>query len=194
MGRYKSYKDALALASKSNSNAGASAQQILSNSTSLMVMQHKKCSVFEIFDKVFGTSPNVRPVNPQEIGDYASEEAFPDSQEEVLPSNAAHVHAAAVPPAHAAVIAPPPPLETAPVRAAVIAPPPPLETAPVRAAVPANVSTAGGRAAASFHLAPSKKEKKMDLGEAYLKVSFLFIFFAPDALSRRSKSVPNLWR
>jgi hypothetical protein len=178
LGRYKSYKDALALASKSNSNAGASAQQILSNSTSLMVMQHKKCSVFETFDKVFGTSPNVRPVNPQEIGDYASEEAFPDSQEEVFPSNAAHVHAAAVPPAHAAVIAPPPP----------------LETAPVRAAVPANVSTAGGRAAASFHLAPSKKEKKMDLGEAYLKVSFLFIYFAPDALSRRSKSVPNLWR
>jgi hypothetical protein len=37
-------------------------------------------------------------------------------------------------------------------------------------AAPATVAPATpGKAAAAFHLAPSKKEKKMDLGEAYLK-------------------------
>jgi hypothetical protein len=34
---------------------------------------------------------------------------------------------------------------------------------------PSAAPAAAGKPAAVFHLAPSKKEKKMDLGEAYLK-------------------------
>lgn len=149
--------------------AGATALQIASNTTSLLVMQHKKCACFEIFDAVFGSSPNVKPVWPVEVGG----DALPDSQEDMVPDTA---------PVAAQALAPSPLRASAPAPASVAAPAPvaaPAAPAPAPApsraaggAVKAPSSTVPvtpGKAAAVFHLAPSKKEKKMDLGEAYLK-------------------------
>lgn len=127
------------MASKSNSKAGATAEQIMSNSTSLLVMQQKRCPNFDVFDAVFGSSPNVKPVHPTECGgggedssDEEGDDALHDYQDDiVLPK--------ALPPTPTSTTAAPPPPATA------------------------------GKAAAGFYLAPSKKEKKMDLGEAYLK-------------------------
>ena len=104
-------------------------------------MQHKTCACFEIFDAIFGSSPNVKPVCPLEVGDDG--DVLPDSQEDITPAAPAPAPVAAPAPLHAA---------GGGVRA-------PSATVPVTP----------GKAAAPFHLAPSKKEKKMDLGEAYLK-------------------------
>jgi hypothetical protein len=140
--RYKSYKDAKVMASKSNSKAGATAEQIMSNSTSLLVMQQKRCPNFDVFDAVFGSSPNVKPVYPTECGgggqnssDGEADDTILDSQDDIV-SGGGVVHD---------------PLPR----------PPPLPS--LATAVP------GGKPAAAFHLAPSKKEKKLDLGEAYLR-------------------------
>ena len=160
MRRYKSYKEALALANKSNSKAGATAEQIKSNSTSILVMQQKRCPNFDVFDAVFGSSPNVKPVHPTEVGgggghnsDGEGGDALPDSQEDMLESPSLLGHIAEGCCGAEKPLPPPPP------------PPPPLATAPPP---PATAAT-GGKPAAAFHLAPSKKEKKLDLGEAYLK-------------------------
>ena len=150
------------MASKSNSKAGVTAEQLASNSTSLLVMQQKRCPSFDIFDAVFGSCPNVKPVHPTEVGggfDSDADEAFGDSQQEM------NEVAAAVPalaPAPTAAAAAP---DAAPAAAAA----PAVLAAAAAPAVRAANAAAGGKAEAPFHLAPSKKEKKMDLGEAYLK-------------------------
>jgi hypothetical protein len=146
---YKSYKEALVLASKANSCAGATAQQILTNTTSLLVLQLKKCPSFTQFHEIFGETPNVKPVHPQEIGgqdeDEADDDGVPDSQEDCIPLPDAAVSARACGGAISG------------------------GGAVVKAAAGGPAAAAAGKAPAPFHLAPSKKEKKMDLGEAYLK-------------------------
>jgi hypothetical protein len=158
--RYKSYKDAKNLASKGNSLAGATAHQIATNATSLLVMQHKKCACFEIFDAVFGSSPNVKPVCPLEVGG----DPCPDSQED--PDEDSDLPAPArVRTGGGAVKADPDEASDLPAPARVR-----TGGGAVKALFPtAPVTLAPGKVAAAFHLAPSKKEKKMDLGEAYLK-------------------------
>jgi hypothetical protein len=157
--RYKSFKDALHLASKSNSTAGATAAQIATNATSLLVMQHKKCPAFEAFNLIFGESPNCKPVNPREIGSFEAE-LNEDTDLGIADLAEAEVKYGTT------IIAPPSGAQDGG-----CCPPP-------KAAVTA------GKPAAPFHLAPSKKvfpfpfihhhspfhqDKKMDLGEAYLK-------------------------
>jgi hypothetical protein len=189
----------------------------MSNTTSLLVLQYKKCAVFEIFDQVFGTTPNARPVNPQEIGGEPSD----DSQ--VEPNDGARPAANAVAPVRPAANAVAPVRSAAnavaPVRPAANAVAPVRPAAPVRpdandvaqvAQVRADVTAsvlqrmesataataATGRTPAAFHLAPSKKEKKMDLGEAYMKVGARS-HSSTLPLSRshsRSRSGLNLWR
>jgi hypothetical protein len=169
--RYKSFKDAINLGSKGNSKAGASAHQIASNSTSLIVLQHKKCPCFEKFSLCFGQTPNVKPVDPQEIGGMAPDtgdamaaDNIPDSFEDdidfgmdqpVSPCVAADSSNAAAKASVAAASA------TAAQGAADIA----YGKKPLAASALAAV----GKGPAQFHLAPSKKAPKMDLGEAYLK-------------------------
>jgi len=86
--RYKSYKDALHfLASNGNSNAGATAARIKYKQDQPLVMQHKKCAVFEVFDAVFGSSPNARPVDPKEVGG----EPMDDSQEGLVKQDSGSV-------------------------------------------------------------------------------------------------------
>jgi hypothetical protein len=140
--RYKSYKDALVLGSKANSTAGCTLQQIAANNTSLLIMQQKRCPNFDVFEAVFSNTPNVKPVSPIEIGADGDDD---DDGEEGCREAAAVV-----------TTRPPPP------------PPPAAPAAAAAAAAPA-AAAAAGKAPAPFHLAPSKKEKKMDLGEAYLK-------------------------
>ena len=178
---FKAFKDAKKLGAKGNSCAGATAQQIFSNTTSLLVMQHKKCPSFEAMEKLFGESPSCKPVHPQELGGMSDEgdtceDDGDDGQEYQAPALA---EAAAVAPA--ATEAP----------AAATAP---LAPATGKAAAAAAAPAATGKAAASFHLAPSKnkvrhhchrrhhcvyvtvtQDKKMDLGEAYMKAQQLKI-------------------
>ena len=160
--RYKSFKDALALSSKGNSLAGATAQQIAANATSLNVMRYKKCPSFEVFNEVFGESPNCKPVYPMEIGAGAAAE-WGDVFDELdnLPPHSAHEMVQASPsgpPRQGVSTAPPPSVSKAATAAA----------AKAAAAAAAAVAAPKG-APATFHLQPSKKEKKIDLGEAYLR-------------------------
>lgn len=152
MSRYKSYKDAIVLGSKGNSTAGCTALQISSNQTSLRLMQQKRCLCFDVFHAVFASSPNVNPVHPKEVGAIEDE---PDSQNSLMYEDEdTHVQD-----------------EVSPVEAATVqaeARVPAKRTA-TQAAGAAPQTAGVGKAAAPFHLAPSKKEKKMDLGEAYLK-------------------------
>jgi hypothetical protein len=159
--RYKAFKDALALGSKGNSLAGATAQQIAANKTSLTVARHKKCAAFEIFNEVFGESPNCKPVHPMEVGGFDDDpDSFNSLDDHVDAADGAAAACANAPPAPPA---PPSPRKVpAPKRVAAGG-----GAAAASAAAPA--TAAGGNVPATFHLAPSKKEKKMDLGEAYLK-------------------------
>ena len=70
------------LSSKSNSCAGVSAAQIQRNQTCLVVLQHKKCPVFDAFDRVFGQTPNVKPVDKKEVGSMQPEEPEDDAEED----------------------------------------------------------------------------------------------------------------
>lgn len=124
------------LGSKGNSMAGASAQQIASNSTSLLAMQRKKCPSFDDMQVLFGTSPSCKPVDPMELGGMESEhdgdgdtieDEGDDSQGQDLD-----------------VAAPAPPAPEA------------LKPAAVAAAAP--LASATGKPAATFHLAPSKNK------------------------------------
>jgi hypothetical protein len=157
--RYKSYKDALVLGSKGNSTAGCSAEQIAANKTSLLMLQQKRCPCFDAFDEVFSSTPNVKPIYPIEIGAIGD-----DGDEEPESQRSDNIHDRICDPT------PPPAVQEVPVRAGASPPdrgpppPPPAQVLPSRAS-----TAAGGKSAAAFHLAPSKKEKKMDLGEAYLK-------------------------
>lgn len=174
MSRYKSYKDAMVLGSKGNSTAGCSSEQIAANKTSLLMIQRKRCPCFDAFDEVFSSTPNVKPVHPLEVG--AMEDGDdPDSQQsgDIPPFDSRldfdlHDRPRDPPSPPAFILAPPsgaPPPERAP------PPPRPAQVLPSRPSTAAAVAPppAAGRPAAVFHLAPSKKEKKMDLGEAYLK-------------------------
>jgi hypothetical protein len=116
--------------------AGASAQQIASNSTSLLAMQRKKCPSFDDMQVLFGTSPSCKPVDPMELGGMESEhdgdgdtieDEGDDSQGQDLD-----------------VAAPAPPAPEAPKPAAV--------------AAAAPLASATGKPAATFHLAPSKNK------------------------------------
>jgi hypothetical protein len=138
------------LGSKGNSLAGATVQQIAANKTSLTVMQHKKCPSFGSFNIVFGESPNCKPVHPMEVG--GSDE--PDSIPESLDDAACDVEGE---------------VDFAPSPRKVPAPKQRAATSTVISALATAVIATGGNPPATFHLAPSKKEKKMDLGEAYLK-------------------------
>jgi hypothetical protein len=158
--RYKSFKEALNLASKSNSTAGATAAQIATNSTSLLVMQHKKCPAFEAFNLIFGESPNCKPVDPREVGSFEAE------LNEDLDEGVADLAEAEVKVWGPTIIGPP-------------------SGAQDGGCCPrSKAAVTAGKPAAPFHLAPSKKvfpfpfihhdspflqDKKMDLGEAYLK-------------------------
>jgi hypothetical protein len=148
------------LSSKGNSLAGATAQQIAANATSLNVMRYKKCPCFEVFNEVFGESPNCKPVFPMEIGAEAECGDVFDEQDNLPPH-----------PAHEMIQAPP----SGPPRQGVsTALPPSVSKAATAAAAKAAAAAAAAVAApkgapATFHLQPSKKEKKIDLGEAYLR-------------------------
>jgi hypothetical protein len=181
---YKAFKDAKKLGAKGNSCAGATAQQIFSNTTSLLVMQHRKCPSFEAMEKLFGETPSCKPVNPQELGGMSDEgegdsieDDGDDGQEYQAPALAEAAAAA--------------PAETGKAPAAATAP---LAPATGKAAAAAAALAATGKAAAAFHLAPSKgkvrhhchrrhhcvyvtvtQDKKMDLGEAYMKAQQLKI-------------------
>ena len=179
---FKAFKDAKKLGAKGNSCAGATFQQILSNTTSLLVMQHKKCPSFEAMQKLFGESPSCKPVHPQEVGGMSDdgdtyEDDGDDGQEYQAPALAED---AAVPPT---------PTGKAPAAATA-----PLAPATGKSAAAAAAPAATGKAAAAFHLAPSKnkvrhhchrrhhcvyvtvtQDKKMDLGEAYMKAQQLKI-------------------
>ena len=153
------------LSSKGNSTAGCSALQIAANKSSLLAMQVKKCSFFEAFHDVFSESPNVKPVHPIEIGHNDGDEELPDSQntvDEVVEGRAPSPDGVTPHPHRAPSRAPSPPRRVC--GGAVAPPPSKAATAPSAAVAPQT-----GKPAAAFHLAPSKKEKKMDLGEAYLK-------------------------
>jgi hypothetical protein len=183
---FKAFKDARKLGSKGNSTAGATAQQIASNTTSLLVMQHKKCPSFEAMQKLFGESPSCKPVRPQEIGGMSDgdcdsvEDEGDDGQE--FPA--------------AAVVG-----DTAPNAA----PPPATGKALSAAAAPLAATTGKAAAvAAVFHLAPSKnkvrnhchrrvyvtvtQEKKMDLGEAYMKAQQLKIESAAATANTKTRT------
>lgn len=132
---YKAFKDALKLGAKGNSTAGATAQQILTNTTSLLVMQHKKCPSFDAMQKLFGESPNCKPVNPMEVGgmsdDVDSEEDAGDDGQDF--------------PAEGVVG------DAAPIAAA-------TGKAPAAATAPLAAATGKAAASAAFHLAPSKNK------------------------------------
>jgi hypothetical protein len=149
----------LALGSKSNSLAGATAQEIAMNQTSLLVKQHKKCPVFDTFQTLFGESPNCKPVDPQEVGSY-EEDPEPDRDEGEGDVEADVPLAVDVPPVRRHVVV---------VAAAAFG------VGVAAAAVQPAAPPPGGKPAATFHLAPSKKVVKLDLGEAYLKAQQLKI-------------------
>ncbi len=162
------------LASKGNSTAGCTALQIAGNKTSLLAMQQKRCSFFDAFDDVFSESPNVKPVHPIEVG-HDGDDELPDSQntvDEVFEGRAPSPDGVTPYPHRAPCRAPSPVLARAgaapPLSKAATAPSAAL--APQAALAPsAGLAPQAGKPAAAFHLAPSKKEKKVDLGEAYLK-------------------------
>lgn len=134
-------------------------------------MQQKRCPFFDAFDKVFSESPNVKPVHPIEVGHDGDDDELPDSQitvDELLEGRA---------PSPDGIIPYPhrdpsltAPVHVVPARACAALTPSKAATAPSAALAPqAAPAPQAGKPAAPFHLAPSKKEKKMDLGEAYLK-------------------------
>ncbi len=133
--RYKSFKEAMLLSSKGNSLAGATAKQIGLNKTSLIALQHKKCPCFDVFERIFGHTPGVKPVYPKEGGGMAAESEDDDDAVDDAPPSPA-------------VLAPSPPpavLATAPPRTSCAATPAVLATAPPRtscAATPAVLATA----------------------------------------------------
>ena len=128
--RYKSFKEAMLLGSKGNSLAGATAKQIGLNKTSLIALQHKKCPCFDVFERIFGHTPGVKPVHPKEGGGMAAEtEDDDDAVDDAPPSPAV------LPPSP-----PPAVLATAPPRTSCAAPPAVLATAPPSRTAPALVS------------------------------------------------------
>ncbi len=167
MFRYKSYKDALVLGSKGNSTAGCSAQQIASNQTSLLMMQLKRCPSFTAFDECFSETPNVRPVHPQEIGSIPVDVA--DAVVEADEDSDIDEHQPATPPAVHPATPPAAPVSSSTQQVPSRAPLKAAAPQPVPSRAAPQAAGGGGKPAATFHLAPSKKDKKMDLGEAYLK-------------------------
>jgi hypothetical protein len=150
------------------------------------VMQHKMCPHFEIFDALFGATPAINPVASTEVGD----DDWSDDEEDedvafTVTAPAVESPAAVAAPAAVATPAAVAPLSAGAKRALAAVTDPSTAPAPVLAvavAAPAPLRAAGGavkpqtapvtpagKPAAVFHLAPSKKEKKMDLGEAYMK-------------------------
>ena len=171
------------MTSKSNSKAGATLDQVKGNATSIVVMQQRRCPNFDVFDAVFGSSPGVNPVYPTEVGAGGGQESdvddSPSTQAPSLHTPSLLLHIAAgcrveeeseAPVAHAAA---PAALAAAPAapksRVTQAAAPVAQAAAPAAPAAPAAAAAPAGKPAAAFHLAPCKKEKKMDLGEAYLK-------------------------
>ena len=65
---YKSFKDAMLLASKGNSTAGCSLLEIQTRTTSLLVKQKAKCASFEVLRDLYAGHPSVTPVHPKEVG------------------------------------------------------------------------------------------------------------------------------
>ena len=167
--RYKSFKEAMLLSSKGNSLAGATAKQIVLNKTSLIVLQHKKCPCFDVFERIFGHTPGVKPVHPKEGGGMAAETDDDDDAVDDAPHSPAVLATSPPPAVLATATCPAPPRTSCAAPPAVLATAPPSRTpalvsAPVQAA-----PAAPGKGPAQFHLAPSKKAPKLDLGEAYLK-------------------------
>ncbi len=169
MFRYKSYKDALVLGSKGNSTAGCSAQQIASNQTSLLMMQLKRCPSFTAFDECFSDTPNVRPVHPQEIGSIPDDVEYTVVEVEADEGSDIDEHQPATPPAVHPATPPAAPVSSSSQQVPSRAPLKAAAPQPVPSRAAPQAAGGGGKPAATFHLAPSKKEKKMDLGEAYLK-------------------------
>jgi hypothetical protein len=148
---YKSYKDATLLTSKGNSTAGTTQAEIESAKCSVLAMQVKKCPSFRTFDSLFANHPTVKPVNPQEVGAVGAQALqdtpplFADEEKEGKDDETRS-----------------------------------KATKDGEAAKPAGAAAGGepkGKAPAPppFHMAPSKKSPKMDLGEAYLKAQQLRI-------------------
>ena len=91
---------------------------------------------------MFANTPGVKPVHPMEVGGMcpdAQNSQDVDGDEDERP-------AAAVAPAAAAAVAP--------AAAAAVAP---------------AAAASGGKGPAQFHMQPSKKAPKLDLGEAYMR-------------------------
>ena len=152
---YKSYKDATLLSAKGNSTAGASQEQIETGKSSVLAAQKKKCPSFCTFHLLFQNHPTVKPINPKEVGSVGTFKVddtppqFKDSEldDDETKSKQSEKPAAAAGGGAVGGGDPKPAAgggEPKPVSGKPPAPPP-------------------------FHMAPSKKSPKMDLGEAYLK-------------------------
>jgi hypothetical protein len=130
------------LGAKGNSTAGASALQIATNTTNLLLMQHRKCPSFTAMNDLFGQTPSCKPVDPKEVGAVESDadtiEDDGDDSQDIFETEPAADSA----PAFAA------PATTRPAPATVK--PPAAATAPL--------APASGKAAAPFHLAPSRNK------------------------------------
>jgi hypothetical protein len=133
----------MVLGSKSNSKAGATAIQVATNQTSLLVQQIKKCPHFEPFYAMFANTPGVKPVYPMEVGGMC-----PDSQEADVDEDESDTEV---------------PTPAAPAARQVKAP------VGAAAAVAPAAAASGGKGPAQFHMQPSKKAPKLDLGEAYMR-------------------------
>jgi hypothetical protein len=140
-------------------------------------MQHKKCPSFDAMQTLFGQTPSCKPVDPKEIGGIDSD-SVEDEGDDGQAEDAAQAPTADPPPAA--------------VKAA--------------AAATAPLAPATGKGAAVFHLAPSKnkvrhhyrrhhcvyvtvtQDKKMDLGEAYMKAQQLKIESAAVTANTRTRT------
>jgi hypothetical protein len=120
------------LGAKGNSTAGASALQISTNSTNLLVMQVKKCPSFTAMQTLFGQTPSCKPVDPKEIGAVSDADTYEDDGDDCQNFTEAL-----------------PAADTAPALAAPATPGP---------APAAPLAPASGKAAAPFHLAPSRNK------------------------------------
>ena len=148
---YKSYKDATLLTSKGNSTAGTTQAEIESAKCSVLAMQVKKCPSFRTFHLLFANHPTVKPVNPQEVGSVGAQAVqdtpplYPDEEKDAKDDET----------------------RSKATKESEVAKP---------AGAAAGVEPKGkAPAPPPFHMAPSKKSPKMDLGEAYLKAQQLRI-------------------
>jgi hypothetical protein len=189
---YKSFKEAMLLGSKGNSQAGSSLEEICLHRTSLLVKQKAKCASFEILEELYYEHPSVNPIQPKEYGcvpfisnsailEGESLLAFDESESVTVSGRSAAVTTS--------------PLQLKGAAAAVAA----AEVFAIVAVTPAvgcgkPVGVATGKAAADFHMKKSKEPKKIELGEAYLQAQTdkLKVYAAAQATKVRADLIQSL--